>query len=208
MANRRPIASAFRRPFRFRRGRRPVRWVSEFWGSEEISLNNIDLNSFQLLKSDDWYPVGTLLKNHTVAKRVVMELTPEFCPTLQSTFHRPIGITLMWMLWVVDADDTDLSSIKSGIRGTPLQSARVLQVGTHGFYIQQCPDESVSQNGRIIYVPPIRVDWRGLAKLGPDDLLVFSLSEQHSTAREADGYADSLFTCALSGWSRVLIAKP
>lgn len=207
MANRHPIRHAFRRPRMFGRRRQAVRWVSEVWLSEQISLNRLDLNSFQLLKSDDWYPSATLLKNQTILKRVVVELCPEFYGIPQDTFRRPIGMSLLWMLWVVDADDVDLSSIKTAIRGSPIQSARVLQTGVWGAEVQMVPDENVVQNGRIIPFPNMSVDWRGSAKVGPDDLVVFSVSEHH-WQQEGDSFVDAEFQGSLSGWSRCLIKRP
>jgi len=206
MANRRPIRSAFRKPFRFGR-KRPVRWISEVWLSEAISLNRNDLNSFQLLKSDDWQASSTLITNKTLIKRVVGNWIPEFYAEPQESFQRAWTVSLLWMLWVVDADDTDLASIKSGVRGSPLQSARVLQTGVYGAHLIFQPDSGGAYNGLVTPIPPISVDWRGSAKVGPDDLLVFSISEHH-TVNLPDSQADNLFQGSLSGWSRVLIAKP
>jgi len=204
VANRGRIRHAFRRPFSF--SRKPkVAWVSDVFASESLSLNRIDINSLQLLQADDWQAQTTLINRHCTIRRVVANLQPEFEMRAQDTFHHSISFSLLWMLWLVDKDDTDSASIKTAIKGSTIQTARVLQTGVWSAFIEQEPDENASRGGKIWYIPPISIDWKGRATFHQDDQLLFSYSETHLVG-EADGFIDNLTDFGMSGFTRTLIS--
>jgi len=202
VANRRPIRSAFRRPFRFGKRQR-VSWVSDIFVSEALSLNRADINSLQLVSVEDWEATNALISKHVMLKRVVANFGPEFFEVPQSDFNENTGFSLLWMLWVVDVDDLDTASIKTAVKGSAIQSARVLQTGVWSAFIQQ-HSEGAERGGAITYMPPISIDWRGSAKLGQDDQVLFTFSETHR-AGDSDSHIDSLVNLTLSGFSRCLL---
>lgn len=204
MANRRPIRSAFRRPMRF--GRKPkVAWVSDVFASEVLSLNRLDVNSLQLLQADDWQAQTTLINRHCTIRRVVANLQPEFLAVPQDTFRVSGSFSLLWMLWVVDKDDVDTASIKTAVKGSAIQTARVLQTGVWSAWVEPLPDENATRGGNLNYVPPISIDWRGKAKFLQDDQLLFTYSETHLAA-QGDSFFDALLQFGLSGWTRTLVS--
>jgi len=82
----------------------------------------------------------------------------------------------------------------------------VLQTGVWGGFIQPLPDSGASRGGLVYGVPPISIDWRGRAKLGQDDEVLFSFSETH-TAAESDDRIDTLVAqFTMSGFTRSLIS--
>jgi len=203
VANRRRISSAFRRPFRFGRKAR-TSWVSDIFASEALSLNRIDVNSLQLISVADWEATNALISKHIMLKRVVANLGCEFRCVAQESFEESFGFSLLWMLWVVDVDDLDTASIKTAVKGSAIQSARVLQTGVATFFQVPEPDSGAARGGAVWRVPEISIDWRGSAKLGQDDQVLWTMSETHTSAR-ADDTIDSLVSLSVSGFTRCLV---
>jgi len=204
VANTRGIRSAFRKPFGFRRKPR-VAWVSDVFVSEPLSLNRADINSLQLLQADDWQAQTTLINRHCMIRRVVANLQPEFFATPQDTFQRSGSFTLIWMLWVVDKDDLDTASIKTAVKGSAIQTARVLQTGVWSAFVEPLPDSGAARGGNLNYVEPIRIDWRGKAKFQQDDELLFTFCETHLPG-QSDGYFDDLLQLGITGFTRTLVS--
>lgn len=204
MANTRGIRSGFRKFPSFRR-RPKVAWVSDVFASEVLSLNRADINSLQLLQADDWQAQTTLINRHCMIRRVVANLQPEFLAVPQDTFRVSGSFSLLWMLWVVDKDDLDTASIKTAVKGSAIQTARVLQTGVWNAWVEPLPDSGASRGGNLNYVPPISIDWRGKAKFLQDDELLFTFSETHLTA-QGDSFFDALLQFGISGWTRTLVS--
>jgi len=203
VANRRPIRSAFRRPFRFGRRQR-VSWVSDIFVSEPLSLNRLDVNSLQLISVADWEATNALISKHVMLKRVVANFGCEFRCEAQESFQPSMGFSMLWMLWVVDVDDLDTASIKTAVKGSAIQSARVLQTGVATFFMVPEPDSGASRGGAVWRVPEISIDWRGSAKLGQDDQVLWTFSETHNVG-QGDSFIDNALTLSLSGFSRCLV---
>lgn len=205
MANRRPIRSAFRKPFMFRRGKRPVHWVSDYWNNAQ-SLNRIDFNSHRFCEYDDWEGGGTLIKDQAILKRVVFD---GHFRTRTNTVDGNIGpwaFSIAWMLLVVDGDDADLPAIVTAVRGGLLQSARVLQCGSEGFLYRQAVSGSAGfHDGTVTPMPKFRLNWKGAAKMGPDDIVYFITHADWVGL--GDGQVDDDVTCFLNGYSRCLLTK-
>jgi len=172
--------------------------------SEALSLNRLDVNSLQLISVSDWEATNALVSKHVMLKRVVANFGTEYVCISQDTFKPSFGFSLLWMLWVVDVDDLDTASIKTAVKGSAIQSARVLQTGVHTSFQVPEPDSGASRGGAVWYVPPISIDWRGSAKLGQDDQVLFTFSETHY-AGAADADVDNLVNLNVSGFSRCLI---
>lgn len=203
MANRSRIRSGFRRPFMFRRKSRP-KWLSDYW-SNGISLNRLDYTQMVLLDYDDWEGTGTLIDRTGVLKRVMFNGTLRMHPQSVDGNIGPWSISLAWMCLIVDKDDADLPAITTAVRGSLLQSERVLQCGAVGWEYRQAVSGAAGfHDGTLLPLPNFSFNWRGGARLRPDQEV--RLIWKPDWVGLNDSNPDDDLACFLAGYSRCLIS--
>jgi len=197
----------FRRRTFTRRGRRPVHWVSDYWNIAN-SLNRLDFNIHVLCEYADFQAAGTLVKQMATVRRVVFD--GGFRLRVVNQSEDPIScwaFGMVWMLLVADTNDGDLGVINTAVEGSLLHSARVLQCGVEPFEYNQARDAgTIPANSQyVIGLPKFQLDWRGAAKLGPDDV-VYLITHCEYIGRDDDA-VDNDVICHLNGYSRCLITR-
>jgi len=206
VANRRPIRSAFRKPMRFSRRAKPGDWATESWAAP-FSLNRNDTSSYSLLQYSDYEGASTLLRRHATIKRVVCDLGIQlrFREDSEATTASFKAFTLYWGCCIVDEDDTDLAvGILPSTQHTLLQSSRFIQVGQETVGMSPWLSGTTSSVHNFpINAANIRFDWRGRARLNPDDKLVLIVNIDF-WATDADEQFDNWTAGQLAGFTRVL----
>jgi len=196
-----------RRSGRSRLGRRSVHWVSDYWNNAQ-SLNRIDYNSHLLVEYADFQAAGTLIKQMATCRRVVFN--GGFRMRTVNQAEDPIScwaFSMVWMLLIADVNDQDLPAINTATEGSLLHSARVLQCGSEPFeYNQARSAGTIPGNSQyVIGLPKFVIDWRGAAKMGPDDNVY--LITHCDFIGLTDEQVDNDVTCHLNGYSRVLLSR-
>jgi len=163
---------------RFSRGRRrqKVGWVTDVFDAS-IDVESAPpkvMTQMALLEYDDVHSDVTLLAHPLIVKRVIVSCTLS-CQQLYAgvgpTNQTPV---FGWGLFIMDVDDTTDADFADTSFGTLLHSQRVLQVGTQGIAYTALNSANVNQ---IIMEesPRIDIDWKGAAKLKPDERLWFGV---------------------------------
>lgn len=192
----------------FRRRSKPGDWVTESWAAP-LSLNRLDTNSYSLLQYSDVAVEASsvLIRKHLSVRRVIVDLglQAELNADTDFTNNQAIGFTLYWGVFVVDADDTDIANgILDVTQHTLMQSSRCIQCGQETMLASRWVNNFAgSQHNAVTISPSIKFDWRGRARLNPDDRLVLVVNTDFR-ASAPDSTIDDMMLLQLSGFTRVL----
>jgi len=186
--------------------KRPVSWISQYWASS-ISLNLIDSNSMALCVINDVDASTSIRKVQYNLRRVIVELALVIRPkTVDEDLTGAYAFQIPWLLGIADAEDQDMENVTVAGLGTWLQSARILRCGMQAFsYRQSVSGSEGFHDGSLVVLPNISIDWKGRAKMGPDDILWLVLNTENDGS-VANDKVDNDLAAFVNGYSRTLIS--
>jgi len=155
-----------------RRKRQRVGWVADVFDASidvEAAPPKV-MTQFSILEYDDVHSDTTLIAHPLICKRAIVSCTLS-CQQLYSgagpTQQTPV---FGYALFIMDVDDTTDADFADTSFGSLLHSQRVLQLGTVG--VAYTALNAANGAGIIMEESPrIDIDWKGSAKLKPDENL-------------------------------------
>jgi len=175
-----------------------------------MSLNNVDSNQFALCTINDVDGGASIVKTQYMLRRVVVELALMLrAKSVTEDIHGLYTFGLPWLLGVADAEDQDAEEIRQGGLQSWLQSGRILQSGIQSIGYNQADSGvagGLSHNGEIVILPNISIDWKGRAKMGPDDILWLVVRTEADQFPGNGDYVDNDMSFHVAGFTRTLIS--
>lgn len=154
-----------------RRKRTPVHWVRDVFEANTIDqTGGQTVEALSLLEYDDYEPGTTTVQHDITVRRAIVDVALSVVPLVTGTTPIALSIMIRHALTVLDAEETD-GDLTTAAQGSLLQSSRVLHTG-----VTSCTVIAPSTSAGTIRTngtpgPKIEIDWRGGAKLRPDDAL-------------------------------------